>query len=76
MLWEPDDKLNHAGTIYERWIAVHPEPHVWVELGKFEGAKGGERADSRTERRGKGARRGREELGEGIATPRNDGVPR
>lgn len=50
MAWEPDDKawqayikletryneLDRASSIYERWVAVRPEPRVWVKWGKFE----------------------------------------
>ncbi|OJT03935.1 Pre-mRNA-splicing factor CLF1 [Trametes pubescens] len=43
--WDPDDKAlqayikleqrydkqDRASAIFERWVAVHPEPRVWVE---------------------------------------------
>lgn len=54
MAWEPDDKawqayikmelryeeFDRASTIYERWVAVRPEPRVWVKWGKFEEERG------------------------------------
>lgn len=47
---EPDDKawqayiklevryseFDRASAIYERWVAVRPEPRVWVKWAKFE----------------------------------------
>ena len=54
MQWEPDDKAwqayikmevryqeyDRASAIYERWVAVRPEPRVWVKWGKFEEERG------------------------------------
>ena len=54
MQWEPDDKawqayikleqryeeFDRASAIYERWVAVRPEPRVWVKWGKFEEERG------------------------------------
>ena len=54
MQWEPDNKawqayikleqryqeLDRASAIFERWVAVRPEPRVWVKWGKFEEERG------------------------------------
>ena len=29
-----------ASAIYERWVAIRPEPRVWVKWGKFEEERG------------------------------------
>ncbi|KAH9015642.1 hypothetical protein EDB84DRAFT_1633505 [Lactarius hengduanensis] len=56
MAWEParDDmawqayikleirynELDRASAIYERWVAIRPEPRVWVKWGEFEEERG------------------------------------
>jgi crooked neck len=54
MQWEPDDKTlqayikmgerfdesDGASVIYEQWIAVWPDPRVWVKWAKFEEERG------------------------------------
>ncbi|KAJ3003030.1 hypothetical protein NUW54_g5517 [Trametes sanguinea] len=34
------NELDRASAIYERWVAVRPEPRVWVKWGKFEEERG------------------------------------